>query len=58
MELEAVDDLFSRRLRRARACTGSVIVMRPDKSVFSVTNRGDHERAATKPRRQLVVGAR
>jgi 3-(3-hydroxy-phenyl)propionate hydroxylase len=57
VDIEAADDQFSRWLRRAGARTGSVIVLRPDKLVLSVTNRADHERAAAVARRQLAVGA-
>jgi hypothetical protein len=57
VDFEAVDDLFSRWLRRSGVRTRSVIVLRPDKFV-SVTNRGDHERATAAAHQRLVVGAR
>lgn len=57
VDLEAVDDQCSRWLRRAGARTGSVIVLRPDKYVFSVTAPGEHDRAAAAVRDQLEVGA-
>ena len=53
VDLEAVDDHLSGWLRRAGARTGSVIVLRPDKYVFSVTGPGQHAEAAAAARKQL-----
>ncbi|MFN8129578.1 MAG: bifunctional 3-(3-hydroxy-phenyl)propionate/3-hydroxycinnamic acid hydroxylase [Candidatus Nanopelagicales bacterium] len=44
-DVEAIDDQWSRWLRKAGARTGSVIVVRPDRFVFSVTRPGEHWRA-------------
>jgi hypothetical protein len=38
VDMEAVDDQFSRCLRRAEAHRGSVIALRPDKFLLSVTS--------------------
>lgn len=46
LDLEGVDASLRSWLRRAGARPGSVVVLRPDKYVFSVTGPEDHARAA------------
>ena len=58
VDLEAVDAQLPVWLRRAGAGTGSVVVLRPDKYVFSVTGPGQHATAAAAAREQLGVGSR
>ncbi len=53
VDLEATDEQLHAWLRRARAGTGSVIVLRPDKYVFSVTGPGQHAAAAAAAHKQL-----
>ena len=53
VDLEGLDHALVPWLRRARAATGHVIVLRPDKYVFSVTGPGQHPRAADAAREQL-----
>lgn len=57
VDLEAVDDELSCWLAKAGAARGSVIVLRPDKYVFSVTRPGDHETAVRELTRQVGVAS-
>ncbi len=53
VELEGTSDALTRWLTRAGARTGSVIVLRPDRHVFSVTPPEGHEQAAAALHRLL-----
>ena len=56
IDLEATDGHLSKWLRRAGARSGSVIVVRPDRYVFSVTH-GNHEQAIAALHQQMGVVA-
>lgn len=55
VDLEGIDDSMTRWLRKAGAGHGAVVVLRPDKYVFSVTRPGDHQVASATISHQLGI---